>query len=39
MMFIDEWVDAHQSGLGEGSLGKIGDTLPILTIDSSEVSS
>ena len=39
MMFTDEWVDAHQPGPSEGPFGKIGERLPNLTLDSSEVSS
>ena len=39
VMFTDEWADTHRPGLGEGSSGNIGDSLPNLTLDSSEVSS
>ena len=39
VMFTDEWADTHQPGLGEGSSGNIGDILPNLTLNSSEVSS
>ena len=39
MMFTDEWVDSHQSSLGEVFSGNKGDNLPNLTLDLSKVSS
>ena len=37
MMFVDEWIAAHQQGLDEGSSQQ--PILPNLTLNSSEVSS
>ena len=39
VMFTHEWVEAHQSGPDEGPSRQMGDNLPELTLDSSEVSS
>ncbi len=37
MMFTDEWVDARQSNAGEGQSAQTCDSLPTLSIDSTEL--
>ena len=39
LMFTHEWDEAHHLGPDEGPSRKMGDSLPELTLDSSEMSS